>query len=614
MLDLIVARAGGAGLERYEVSAFARPGHRARHNLNYWEFGDYLGIGAGAHGKLSFAHRIVRQVRLRDPAAYMAGAEAGSALASETEVARADLPFEFMLNALRLRKASSSRASASAPACRCRRSRRRSPRPSGAASIERDLRHVRADRARLRFPQRPAAAVPARGALTPPGRTWRRTTLRARAAARAFDAFAALRDGLRRPAGRYPAARLPRTSTTLQCPSRSIPTTTTRSALSLDGALQLLQQSGHVLARSRATRARSAWLQAVIDGLCELSSRDPLTGLANRRHFELTLASEVDRVARAGEPALRADDRHRPLQARQRRARPPGRRRRAQGRRARARRMHPADGHGGALRRRGVRDDPAQLPAVLRASTVAERIRARVERAQHRASAPARTVSVTVSIGGAFAPQWVRSSPLLWVERADQQLYRAKSEGRNRACLEQPAVSLVSAEEKGLLFGTSQFQPTLDEHARASHPRDHQRQGRRRQDLPLGQPRRRARAPGRARARARRRPRPGQPRRRAQPVSQDHAARRLHRQGDARRGDPAGAGRLLGAARRLGPGRVLAPDAGGARAAASRSSTRSRRASTASCSTPAPASPTSCCTRSRSPTTCSSSPRPSRPR
>ena len=66
-------------------------------------------------------------------------------------------------------------------------------------------------------------------------------------------------------------------------------------------------------------------------------------------------------------------------------------------------------------------------------------------------------VTVTVSIGGAFAPQWVRSSPLLWVERADQELYRAKSEGRNRACLEQPTVSYVSAEEKGLLFGTSTF-------------------------------------------------------------------------------------------------------------------------------------------------------------
>ena len=103
MLDVVVAETGAGGLDRYEVSAFARPGHRARHNLNYWEFGDYLGIGAGAHGKLSFPHRIVRQVRLRDPAAYMAAAERGGAVASETEVARAELPFEFMLNALRLK-------------------------------------------------------------------------------------------------------------------------------------------------------------------------------------------------------------------------------------------------------------------------------------------------------------------------------------------------------------------------------------------------------------------------------------------------------------------------------------------------------------------------------
>ena len=69
-----------------------------------------------------------------------------------------------------------------------------------------------------------------------------------------------------------------------------------------------------------------------------------------------------------------------------------------------------------------------------------------------------RLSQIRVRIGGAFAPQWVRSSAPLWIERADQQLYRAKAEGRNRCCLEQPAVSQVSAEEKGLLFGTSQFQ------------------------------------------------------------------------------------------------------------------------------------------------------------
>jgi putative oxygen-independent coproporphyrinogen III oxidase len=104
MLDLITERTAAAGLNRYEVSAYARPGHHCRHNLNYWQFGDYLGIGAGAHGKLSFAHRVVRQVRTRDPRLYMERALAGDAIAQEEEVARADLPFEFMLNALRLRQ------------------------------------------------------------------------------------------------------------------------------------------------------------------------------------------------------------------------------------------------------------------------------------------------------------------------------------------------------------------------------------------------------------------------------------------------------------------------------------------------------------------------------
>ena len=81
-------------------------------------------------------------------------------------------------------------------------------------------------------------------------------------------------------------------------------------------------------------------------------------------------------------------------------------------------------------------------------------------------------MAVTVSIGGAFAPQWVRSTARLWIERADQQLYRAKAEGRNRACLEPAAVSVVSAEEKGLLFGTSQFQD-LNEPPGTSTPMPH---------------------------------------------------------------------------------------------------------------------------------------------
>ncbi len=104
MLDLIVGRTAATGLQRYEVSAFARPGHRCAHNLNYWTFGDYLGIGAGAHGKLSFPDRIVRQVRWREPARYMTEALAGRATSNEEAIARDALPFEFMLNALRLRE------------------------------------------------------------------------------------------------------------------------------------------------------------------------------------------------------------------------------------------------------------------------------------------------------------------------------------------------------------------------------------------------------------------------------------------------------------------------------------------------------------------------------
>ena len=103
MLDRITELTAGAGLARYEVSAYARDRHQCQHNRNYWQFGDYLGIGAGAHSKLSFAHRVVRQSRLRDPQLYMAGALAGRAIAQDEDVRRADLPFEYMLNALRLR-------------------------------------------------------------------------------------------------------------------------------------------------------------------------------------------------------------------------------------------------------------------------------------------------------------------------------------------------------------------------------------------------------------------------------------------------------------------------------------------------------------------------------
>jgi oxygen-independent coproporphyrinogen-3 oxidase len=102
MQEAIEARLAAAGYQHYETSAFAKPGHRARHNVNYWTFGDYLGIGAGAHGKLSFRDRILRETRERKPETYMRTALAGDAVAESRDVTADELPFEFMLNALRL--------------------------------------------------------------------------------------------------------------------------------------------------------------------------------------------------------------------------------------------------------------------------------------------------------------------------------------------------------------------------------------------------------------------------------------------------------------------------------------------------------------------------------
>ncbi len=104
MMDLITEMTGAAGLQRYEVSAYAKPGHRCWHNLNYWQFGDYLGIGAGAHSKLSFAHRVMRYVRYREPQLYLVQALQGAPVTQYAEVAREELPFEYMLNALRLKE------------------------------------------------------------------------------------------------------------------------------------------------------------------------------------------------------------------------------------------------------------------------------------------------------------------------------------------------------------------------------------------------------------------------------------------------------------------------------------------------------------------------------
>ncbi|KAF4513772.1 UNVERIFIED_CONTAM: hypothetical protein B566_EDAN011693 [Ephemera danica] len=102
MQERIEARLAGTGYANYETSAFAQPGWQCRHNLNYWRFGDYLGIGAGAHSKLTLHDRVLRQMRWKSPDTYLEQVRAGNPLQTSHEVAPADLPVEFMMNALRL--------------------------------------------------------------------------------------------------------------------------------------------------------------------------------------------------------------------------------------------------------------------------------------------------------------------------------------------------------------------------------------------------------------------------------------------------------------------------------------------------------------------------------
>ncbi|WP_026182741.1 radical SAM family heme chaperone HemW [Leeia oryzae] len=102
MQEQIEQRLESASFLHYETSAFAQPGHHCQHNLNYWGFGDYLGIGAGAHGKLSFHDRIIRQMRYKQPASYLSHTAAGTQVQEEHQIDLKELPFEFMMNALRL--------------------------------------------------------------------------------------------------------------------------------------------------------------------------------------------------------------------------------------------------------------------------------------------------------------------------------------------------------------------------------------------------------------------------------------------------------------------------------------------------------------------------------
>ena len=219
--------------------------------------------------------------------------------------------------------------------------------------------------------------------------------------------------------------------------------------LRLDSARALLRQAGQ--AEPAGPCGSPAYLQALIDQLVDLSSRDALTGLANRRTFELALSREVDRVARSGEPALllmididhfkRVNDQfgH------------------AAGdlvicavAQALADSVRPMD----LAARIGGEEFAVLLPNCPPAfgPQVAARVRQRVARSQVALPPEGRRVAVTVSVGAAFAPQWVRSTPTIWLQRADQQLYRAKADGRDRVCFEPAASPEVSAQERAMLL------------------------------------------------------------------------------------------------------------------------------------------------------------------
>ena len=209
-----------------------------------------------------------------------------------------------------------------------------------------------------------------------------------------------------------------------------------------------MQEGGDVATLAEGEPA--PYVQALIDGLCELSLKDPLTGLANRRFLYATLDREIDRVTRAGDSALLMmldidhfkgiNDAHGHLA---------GDLVLQSVARTLSACVRPMD----TVARYGGEEFAVVLPSCQAtfARAVAERMRRAIETTPVRIS-PVEQVNVTVSVGGAFALQWIRSTKQLWAERADQQLYLAKQAGRNCIVLEEPPDSTVSAEEKNMLF------------------------------------------------------------------------------------------------------------------------------------------------------------------
>lgn len=222
-------------------------------------------------------------------------------------------------------------------------------------------------------------------------------------------------------------------------------------ALRLDDARALLEHGDGKLPLPEDGAV--AYLQHVIDGLCELSQRDPLTGLSNRRHFHAVLTREIEIVARSGNSALllmldidhfkRVNDTHGHLT----------------GDKVLQTVAHcisscvrPQD----TVARYGGEEFAIVMPDCQASygEAVAERIRQSIAALSIPVSSQL-TLQITTSIGGAFAPVWVRSTTDLWVERADNQLYQAKAQGRNRVFIDHQQVISVSAEEKSLLFGSA---------------------------------------------------------------------------------------------------------------------------------------------------------------
>ncbi len=220
--------------------------------------------------------------------------------------------------------------------------------------------------------------------------------------------------------------------------------------LRLDDARALLERDAGTLQQAPA-EASVEYLQRIIDGLCELSLKDPLTGLSNRRHFRAMLDRTIDMVARTGDPALllmididhfkKVNDTYGHLAG--------DRVLQAVGK-ALLKCVRPMD----TVARYGGEEFAVVLPNCHNyfGGTIAERIRQTLQDMPVEIG-PNQDIRITVSIGGAYAPEWVRSTAQLWTERADVQLYRAKSEGRNRVFLDAQQEIFVSAEEKNMLFG-----------------------------------------------------------------------------------------------------------------------------------------------------------------